>query len=126
MFTILSFHGRFHRCKALHSRGKHSWSNGRGVLIVAAYSCPTFAAKNGKQPVAGRNVAETGNASPMRSGERDIRIIFEACTNSKRKPMEPGLSTRKNTARKTRSMCDATPLSSENIVFAHEKGSLNL
>jgi hypothetical protein len=104
---------------------KHPWSNGRGALFVDAYSSPTHAAKNDKQPVAGRNVAETGNTSPMRSGEGEIRIIFETCTSSRRKPMEPGPSTRKNTARKTRSMCDETRLSSENIVCTDEKRILN-
>ena len=97
-----------------------------GAFFVDAYSSPTHAAKNDKQPVAGRNVAETGNASPMRSGEDDIRIIFEACTSSRRKPMEPGPSTRKNTARKTRSMCGATPLSSKSLERAAGMWSLSL
>ena len=96
-------------CKVCSPGEKPLCQRRRGALFVAACSFPTRALKNGKQPAAGKNVADGGNGSPMSTGDHCIRITFAACIRSRRKPMEPEPSTRNNTATKTPSMFDETP-----------------
>jgi hypothetical protein len=76
--------------------------------------------------VAGKSVGESGNASPMGNGDYNIPITFEACTSSKSKPTERGLSTSNSTARKTPSTFGAMPPSSKNPELAGGTRMLNL
>ena len=85
-----------------------------GALIAAVSMSRILASKNDKEPAAAKNVGESGNVSPMRSGDRSIRIIFAASTNSKRKPMVPGLNTRNGIVSGILNMFAAMPGSSKN------------
>jgi hypothetical protein len=87
-------------------------------LFVSACLRQTLGLKRDKSPVADRNAADSTNSSLTSTGGHNIPIIFGACTHSKRRPMARGPITRNRTARNTRSMFGATPLSSKNTVDA--------
>jgi hypothetical protein len=63
--------------------------------------CGSSGAKDVRQPAGARNVAQSGNFNPIRSGARAIRITFWVSNSSKRKSMEPGLSIKNSIANGT-------------------------
>jgi hypothetical protein len=97
------------------------WPTEGGAIFVTACFSRILESKNGNIPVVGRNAAANGNGKPISAGDCDIRIIFGACTHSKRKLTEPAPSTKSATVNNITIMFVATPLMSKNPKHATEK-----